>query len=111
MAEFLLSVLADQLAVRADQDSGVETLFAVRLQHAGDQVDLQFAGQRGQFLENGSGRIAYIVRDNMATRTKINTGARSLSSVEVLGGLQLGDKIIISSTEAFRGAQTVLLTQ
>ncbi|XOV77606.1 MAG: efflux RND transporter periplasmic adaptor subunit [Aestuariibacter sp.] len=67
--------------------------------------------QRGQFLESGSGRIAYLVRDNMAVRTSINTGARSLSSVEVLSGLQEGDQIIISSTEAFRGAENVLLTQ
>ncbi len=67
--------------------------------------------QRGQFLESGSGRIAYLVRDNIATRTQINTGARSLSSVEVLAGLTEGDQIIISSTEAFRGAETVLLTQ
>lgn len=67
--------------------------------------------QRGQFLESGSGRIAYIVRDNMAIRTSINTGARSLSSVEVVSGLQEGDQIIVSSTESFRGAENVLLTQ
>lgn len=67
--------------------------------------------QRGQFLESGSGKIAYLVRDNIATRTRINTGARSLSSVEVISGLKAGDQIIISSTDAFRGADTVLLTQ
>lgn len=67
--------------------------------------------QRGQFLESGSGRIAYLVRNNIATRTSIATGARSLSSVEVVSGLTEGDQIIISSTDAFRGAESVLLTQ
>lgn len=67
--------------------------------------------QRGQFLESGSGRIAYLVRNNIATRTTIATGARSLSSVEVVSGLTEGDQIIISSTDAFRGAESVLLTQ
>ena len=67
--------------------------------------------QRGQFLESGSGRIAYIVRGDIATKASINTGARSLSDVEILSGLNAGDQIIISSTDAFRGAETVLLTQ
>lgn len=67
--------------------------------------------QRGQFLESGRGRIAYLVRNNIATRTSISTGARSLSSVEVVSGLTEGDQIIISSTDAFRGAESVLLTQ
>lgn len=67
--------------------------------------------QRGQFLESGSGRVAYLVQNNRAVRTRINTGARSLGAVEILEGLKVGDEIIVSSTEAFRGADTVLLTQ
>jgi HlyD family secretion protein len=67
--------------------------------------------QRGQFLESGSGRIAYVVKDGLAEKTTINTGARSLSSVEIISGLAKGDNIIISGTEQFNGAQTVLITQ
>jgi HlyD family secretion protein len=66
--------------------------------------------QRGQFLESGNGRIAYVVRDGMAQRTKIDTGARSLSSVEVIAGLNAGDTIIVSGTDQFNGAQSVLIT-
>ena len=66
--------------------------------------------QRGQFLESGNGRIAYLVRDGMATRQSIVTGARSLSSVEVLDGLVAGDTIIVSGTDQFNGAQNVLIT-
>lgn len=67
--------------------------------------------QRGQFLETGNGRVAYIVKNNMAERTSIATGARSLSSVEVLNGLSVGDTIIVSGTDQFNGAQSVLITQ
>ena len=66
---------------------------------------------RGQFLETGNGRVAYIVKNNMAERTPISTGARSLSSVEVLNGLSVGDTIIVSGTDQFNGAQSVLITQ
>jgi HlyD family secretion protein len=67
--------------------------------------------QRGQFLESGSGRIAYVVRDGIAQKTAINTGARSLSSVEIVSGLSDGDTIIISGTDQFNGADRILLTQ
>jgi HlyD family secretion protein len=67
--------------------------------------------QRGQFLESGNGRIAYVVRDGLAEKTAIETGARSLSSVEIISGLNAGDSIIVSGTEQFNGAQTVLITQ
>ncbi len=66
--------------------------------------------QRGQFLETGNGRIAYIVKNDIAERTPISTGARSLSSVEVLNGLSVGDTIIVSGTDQFKGAQSVLIT-
>jgi HlyD family secretion protein len=67
--------------------------------------------QRGQFLETGNGRVAYIVKNDMAERTSIATGARSLSSVEVLNGLSVGDTIIVSGTDQFNGAKRVLITQ
>ncbi|MCC2615354.1 efflux RND transporter periplasmic adaptor subunit [Aestuariibacter halophilus] len=67
--------------------------------------------QRGQFLESGSGRIAYRVIDDIAHRVPIETGARSLSSVEIMSGLSVGDTIIVSGTDPFNGAERVLLTQ
>jgi HlyD family secretion protein len=65
---------------------------------------------RGQFLESGAGRVAYVVFDGIARRTPIEIGARSLSAVEILSGLQEGDTIITSSLEAFERADTVLVT-
>lgn len=67
--------------------------------------------QRGQFLDSGGGRIAYIVTDKgVAEKRLIETGARSLGAVEIVAGLQPGDEIVISNLDAFRSAETVLLT-
>mgnify|MGYP001821782749 FL=1 len=67
--------------------------------------------QRGQFLESGGGRVAYVMDGNgLAIRTAIEIGARSLSAVEVASGLNEGDQVVISSIEQFNGADTVLIT-
>ena len=67
--------------------------------------------QRGQFLDAGGGRVAYVVADDRtATRRQIRTGAYSLGAVEILEGLQPGETIVISNLDPFRGADTVLLT-
>ncbi|MDH4074109.1 MAG: efflux transporter periplasmic adaptor subunit, partial [Gammaproteobacteria bacterium] len=67
--------------------------------------------QRGQFIESGGGRVAYVLDGNgLATRRQIALGARGLGAVEVSSGLEEGDQVVISSIEAFRGAETVLLT-
>ena len=67
--------------------------------------------QRGQFLDSGGGRIAYLVtEEGMAEKRRIETGARSLGAVEIVAGLQPGDTIVISNLDAIRSAETVLLT-
>ena len=75
-----------------------------------EYTDVLFV-QRGQFLDSGSGRITYVVgEDRVATRRRIETGARSLSAVQVVSGLEPGETIVISNLDPFRGADTVLLT-
>ncbi len=67
--------------------------------------------QRGQFLESGGGRTAYLVGDDgVAVRRSIEIGGRSLSAVEIVSGLSEGDAVIISSVDQFRGADSVLIT-
>lgn len=67
--------------------------------------------QRGQFLDSGAGRLAYVINeDRMAERRQIQTGARSLGAVEIVAGLAPGDTIVISNLDPFRGAERVLLT-
>ncbi len=66
--------------------------------------------RRGQFLDSGGGRVAYVLTDDgLAERRSIELGARSLASVEVVGGLQEGDQVVISSVDIFRGADRVLI--
>jgi len=66
---------------------------------------------RGQFLDSGGGRVAYVLGDDgVARRRSIEIGARSLSEVEVMAGLEPGEKVVISSIDTFRGADTVLVT-
>jgi HlyD family secretion protein len=45
----------------------------------------------------------------MAERTPIQVGATSLNAVEIVSGLKEGDRIVISSTDEFKGAQRVAL--
>jgi len=66
---------------------------------------------RGQFIDTGGGRVAYVLEDDgLASRRAIELGARSLSTVEVLSGIDAGERVIISSVDAFRGAETVRIT-
>jgi HlyD family secretion protein len=65
--------------------------------------------ERGAFFEAGGGTVAYRVRDGMAERTAIQTGASSIREVEIARGLAEGDQIVISDTDAFKNAARVLL--
>lgn len=65
--------------------------------------------QRGQFFDSGNGRVAYRVEDGIAYRTSILTGATSLNNIEILEGLDAGNTIIVSATDQFNGAETVLI--
>lgn len=65
--------------------------------------------ERGSFVDSGAGRVAYVVRDGVAERTTIQVGATSLNAVEIVSGLKEGDRIVISGTDEFKGAQRVAL--
>jgi HlyD family secretion protein len=62
---------------------------------------------RGPFVENEGGRFAYVVREGIAIRTPVRIGATSVTSVEILGGLQIGDRVVIAGTDTFDNAQRI----
>lgn len=67
--------------------------------------------QRGQFLESSGGRIAYVLdEEGLAIRRSITIGARSLAAVEIVSGLQEGDRVIISGIDQFDGAESVRIS-
>jgi HlyD family secretion protein len=76
------------------------------LENKGDVLKVQ----RGPFLENSNGRQAYVVEDGIAVLRPVRIGSLSVSEVEILSGLEVGDQIVISDTSRFEGAERVLLT-
>lgn len=67
--------------------------------------------QRGQFLDSGGGRIAYVLGDDgVAHRRAITIGARSLAAVEIASGLSEGERVVTSSLDQFQGAETVFIS-
>ena len=55
------------------------------------------------------GRLAYVVEDSLAVMHPIELGSLSIAEAEVVAGLEEGDRIIISDTSRFEGAERVLL--
>jgi HlyD family secretion protein len=64
---------------------------------------------RGPFVEIGRGRVAYVVDGDYAVRRPVQTGASSVDKVEILSGLEPGEQIVISGSDAFRDAERVLI--
>jgi HlyD family secretion protein len=64
---------------------------------------------RGPFLESGGGRSVYVVEGEMARRRPVEIGVAGVSEVEIVEGLAAGEKVVISDTTDFGGADTVLI--
>lgn len=68
--------------------------------------------QRGNFADSGSGRYAFVLgEDALAVRREISLGTRSVAEVQVLAGLQEGDRVIISNTADFETYDTIQVVQ
>jgi len=76
-----------------------------------DRRDNVLLVDRGPFMDQDGGNSAYVVTGNVAQRSPIQLGAASFSKVEILDGAAVGDQIVISGTDAFRGAERVVLSQ
>ncbi|MFQ6311187.1 efflux RND transporter periplasmic adaptor subunit [Lysobacter capsici] len=66
--------------------------------------------ERGPFLEQSGGTSAYVVANGIATRRAIRTGVSSLSNVEILEGLQPGERIVVSGSDQFANAETIRIS-
>ena len=62
-----------------------------------------------KLVESGGGRLAYVVEDGMAVKRAVEVGGLSVSQAQIVSGLEEGDRIIISDTGRFEGAEAVLL--
>ena len=74
-----------------------------------DQRDNVLTVARGSFVDEGGGRVAYVLNEGQAERRAIKLGAQSLAKVEVLPGLQPGDRVVVSGAENFDNAARVAI--
>jgi HlyD family secretion protein len=44
---------------------------------------------------------------NIAVRRPVQLGATSVSAVEIISGLKVGDRVVIAGTDAFENAERV----
>ena len=65
--------------------------------------------QRGPFFDAEGGRFAYVVDGEQAVRRAIVTGSIGTGQVEILDGLEAGERIVISDTSSFNNAETILI--
>jgi HlyD family secretion protein len=67
--------------------------------------------QRGSFVDELGGAFAYVMRgERGAEKVAIRLGARSIDKVEVLSGLQAGDRVVIAGADSFKGQARVALS-
>ncbi|MFG6430753.1 efflux RND transporter periplasmic adaptor subunit [Roseateles sp. LYH14W] len=74
-----------------------------------DRRDKVLGVARGSFVDEGGGSHAYVVRGGHAEKVAVKLGVRSLDRVEVISGLAVGDRVVISGAENFKGAERVLI--
>ncbi|WNH50726.1 efflux RND transporter periplasmic adaptor subunit [Stenotrophomonas aracearum] len=62
--------------------------------------------ERGPFVEQGNGQ-AYVMDGSTAVRRPVQLGVSSLGEVEILSGLQPGDRVVVSGSDLFGDAERV----
>jgi HlyD family secretion protein len=73
-----------------------------------DERDNVLQFQRGSTIDEAT-RAVYVVRGDQAIRTPVTLGAASISDVEVVRGLNPGDRVVISDTREFNDAPELLI--
>jgi HlyD family secretion protein len=67
--------------------------------------------ERGPFVDVGGGRFAWRVEGDRLVRVPIELGALAAGQVEILSGLEPGQRIVISDTTEFVEQEEVYLTR
>jgi HlyD family secretion protein len=107
-------VVAGQVTARlrfgAEKPAGLRQSQRLSVRIFIDRRDNVLMVDRGSFVDQEGGGFAYIVHGNIVERHPVQLGAASIAKVEILEGLSAGDQIVISGTDAFNGAQRVILS-
>jgi len=73
-----------------------------------DERDRIVMFERGSLIDEAT-RSVYVVQGNRAVRTAVVLGAASMSEIEVISGLVVGDNVVISDTRDFNGIPELLI--
>lgn len=66
--------------------------------------------ERGPFLEQDGGSFAYVMDGNSAVRRPIRAGTSSMQEVELLSGVQPGDRVVVSGSDLFNAADKIRIS-
>ena len=69
------------------------------------------AVQAQAIVERDGGRVAYVVRDDRAHAVPVDTGERIGELVEIVKGVQAGDKVVARPPAGLRDGARVSLPQ
>lgn len=64
---------------------------------------------RGAWFDSDAGRAAYVIDGDYAVRRRISTGATSAQSIQILEGLSVGERVVVSNTADFEGQERILI--
>lgn len=73
-----------------------------------DQREHVLKFERGSMIDEST-RYVYVMRGDHAVRMPVQLGAASVSEVEILHGLQAGDRVIVSDTRDFNDVPDLLI--
>lgn len=73
-----------------------------------DERDGVLAFDRGASLDDLT-RAVYVVRGDRAVRTPVQLGAASIARIEVLSGLAVNDRVIVSDTRDFQNVPDITI--
>lgn len=66
--------------------------------------------ERGPFLEQGGGRYAWVIEGGSAQRRPVRFGVAGLDAVEIISGLEAGDRVVVSGADRFDNADKIRIT-
>ncbi len=76
-----------------------------------DHKDNALTVARGSWYDQDGGHSAYVVHDGIAQKQAVRTGEVSIDKVEILDGLQPGDRIVVSGTDSFNNQLRVIISR
>lgn len=66
---------------------------------------------RGPWFDQDGGRVAYVLSDDVVERRPIRSGKASTHKIEILDGLNVGDRIVVSGTDIFENQPRLFVTR